>query len=416
MFEYLDAQFVGLVLAVALGFLVGLERERTPDKFIGLRSFALIGALGGLTGLLADLWGGWIVAVGLAAVTAIVVVHRVWQAPRNAERSPGTTTMFAAAAVYLLGTACVAGYQPHAVVLGGVMIILLHGKQPLHDVVERIGNEEFNAIVRFVLITLVVLPILPNEAYGPYQVVNPFHTWLLVVLIVALNLIGYVAFRLLSARRGAVVGGVIGGLISSTATTISFAGMARDSRSIAASAALIILIASTIVYARVGVELAVVAPALLPAAAGPLAAFAAVLLLVSAAYYPRVKRQPVTLPEQTNPARLHVALSFGALYVLILLALATARDLIGDDAIYAIAFVSGLTDVDAITLSVGRLFSQGDLDPGVAWRAIFLASLSNLLFKVAAACIIGGAALRRMLLPAGTIALLAGIALLAFWP
>jgi uncharacterized membrane protein (DUF4010 family) len=132
--------------------------------------------------------------------------------------------------------------------------------------------------------------------------------------------------------------------------------------------------------------------------------------------YPRVRHQPVTLPEQTNPARLSVALSFGALYVIILLALAAARDLIGEDAIYAVAFLSGLTDVDAITLSVGRLYSHGDLDADIAWRAIFLASLSNLAFKVAAACILGGAGLRRLMLPAGAVTLLAGIAVLALWP
>jgi uncharacterized membrane protein (DUF4010 family) len=414
--DYLDAQFVGLVLAVALGFLVGLERERSADKLIGLRSFALIGALGGMAGLLADLWGGWLVAVGLAAVTAIVVVHRIGRPARDGDRSLGTTTMFAAATVFLLGAACVAGYQAHAVVLGGVMILLLHWKQPLHEVVERIGNDEFNAIVRFLLITLVVLPILPNETYGPYQVVNPFHTWLLVVLIVGLNLIGYLTFRLLSSHRGALVGGVVGGLISSTATTISFAGLARDNRALAASAALVILIASTVVFGRIAVELAVVAPALLPVAAGPLAAFAAVLVVVSAVVYPRVRHQPVTMPEQTNPARLSVALSFGALYVIILLALAAARDLIGEDAIYAVAFLSGLTDVDAITLSVGRLYSHGDLDAGIAWRAIFLASLSNLAFKVAAASLLGGAALRRLMLPAGAVTLLAGFAVLALWP
>jgi uncharacterized membrane protein (DUF4010 family) len=417
MFDYLDPQLLGLALAVAIGLLVGLERERSADKFIGLRSFALIGALGGLAGLLAEPWGGWLVAVGLAAVTAVVVVHRLRQPhDREPERQLGTTTMFAAGVVFLLGAACVAGYRAHAVVLGGAMTILLHWKQPLHALVERLGNEEFNAIIRFVLISLVVLPILPNAAFGPYEVFNPFHTWLLVVLIVGLNLAGYVAFRLLSADRGALVGGVLGGLISSTATTISFAGLARDNRDLVPAAALIIMIASTIVYARIAIELLVVAPGLLAAAAAPMATFAVLMLMVSAFLYPRVRRRQITLPSQTNPARLRVALSFAALYVIILFALALARDLVGDDAIYAVAFVSGLTDVDAMTLSVGQFFARGDIGADTAWRAIFLASLANLFFKVGAASLIGGPPLRALLLPAGGVTLLAGSLVLLLWP
>jgi uncharacterized membrane protein (DUF4010 family) len=417
MFDYLDPQLLGLALAVAIGLLVGLERERSADKFIGLRSFALIGALGGLAGLLAEPWGGWLVAVGLAAVTAVVVIHRLRQPhDREPERQLGTTTMFAAGVVFLLGAACVAGYRAHAVVLGGAMTILLHWKQPLHALVERLGNEEFNAIIRFVLISLVVLPILPNAAFGPYEVFNPFHTWLLVVLIVGLNLAGYVAFRSLSADRGALVGGVLGGLISSTATTISFAGLARDNRDLVPAAALITMIASTIVYARIAIELLVVAPGLLAAAAAPMATFAVLMLMVSAFLYPRVRRRQITLPSQTNPARLRVALSFAALYVIILFALALARDLVGDDAIYAVAFVSGLTDVDAMTLSVGQFFTRGDIGADTAWRAIFLASLANLLFKVGAASLIGGPPLRALLLPAGGVTLLAGSLVLLLWP
>ncbi|MEQ8483030.1 MAG: MgtC/SapB family protein [Pseudomonadales bacterium] len=416
MIDDLDPRILDLALAVALGFLVGLERERAPDKLIGLRSFALIGAFGGLAGLLAADWGGWVAGVGLAALTAMILAHRLRLPAREPDREFGTTTMVAAAIVFLLGAACVAGYRVHAVVLGGLTIILLHWKQPLHGLAARLGNEEFNAIARFVLITLVVLPVLPNASYGPYAVFNPFHTWLLVVLIVALNLVGYVALRLLGSRRGAILGGVLGGMVSSTATTVSFAGLARDDRAAAPGAALIILIASTVVYARIGIELAVVAPGLLAAAAGPLLAFTVLMLAASAAVYPRVSRQSVTLPAQSNPARLQVALTFGVLYVVILFTLAAARDWIGDHALYAVAFVSGLTDVDAMTLSVGRLYAQGDLAADVAWRAVFLASLANLLFKVGAGCVIGGPALRRFLLPAGAATLAGGLAVLLFWP
>ena len=394
MLDYLDPQMVGLGLALGIGFLVGLEREWAENKLIGLRSFALIGLTGGLTALLAEPWGGWVVSVGLLAVAALVLMHlatRRQKTPDDGPEEHGTTTVIATLAVYLVGAACVAGYQTHGVVMGGVITILLHWKAPLHGLVARIGASEFNAITRFVLITLVVLPVLPDDTFGPYDVFNPFQAWLLVVLIVGLNLAGYVAFRLLSADSGAVVGGILGGMISSTATTVSFSGITRRQPELAAAAALIILLASTVVYPRIGLELAVVAPGLLASAALPLATFAAVMLLAAVLVYPRVRRQTVAMPEQENPARLQVALTFAGLYVVILFAVSAAREHLGSDAIYIVAFVSGLTDVDAMTLSVGQLFSRGNLEADTAWRAIFLASLANLLFKVGAACVLGTA-------------------------
>lgn len=416
MLDFVNPQVTGLALALGLGFLVGLEREWAANKPVGLRSFTLIGGSGGLAALLAERWGAWVVAAGLFCVAGMLIAHYLRHRPAQDEPEQGTTTMFAALAVYLVGAASVAGFQPHAVVIGGVITLLLHWKQPLHGLVARIGDTEFSAIVRFVLITLVVLPVLPNDTFGPYEVLNPFQTWLLVVLIVSLNLVGYVAFRLLRADSGAVLAGIIGGLVSSTATTVSFAAMTRRQDGLGASAALIILLASTVVYARIAVELMVVAPALLRQAAAPFAVFALVMLVAAAVVFPRVRRQHVELPEQENPARLKVALTFAALYALIIFSVAAARDFLGNDAIYVVAVISGLTDVDALTLSVAQLYGRDALAVDTAWRSIFLASLANLLFKVGAACVLGNAALRTYMLTLGAATLAAGIALLLAWP
>ncbi len=418
MLKFIDPQIIGLGLALALGFLVGLERERAPGKLVGLRSFALIGLTGGLAGLVADSWGGWVIAVGLATTAVVVVTHLILHrtvAGRD-DQDHGTTTALAALAVFLIGVACTSGHQAPAVVSGGVITILLHWKQPLHSLAGRMGHDEFGAMIRFVLITLVVLPVLPNQTFGPYDVFNPFHTWLLVVLIVGLNLAGYIAFRLLRADSGAVVGGLLGGLISSTATTVSFSGMTRRNRELSASAALVILIASTVVYARIGIELLVLAPTLLPSAAAPLGAFALVMLLLSLVLWPRVRRRQVTLPPQENPARLRVALTFAALYAVIIVSMAAARQHLGDDAIYGVAFVSGLTDVDALTVSMAQLFTGGRVSADLAWRSIFLASLSNLLFKIGAASLLGAPQLRTYLVSLGGAALGVGIAMLLLWP
>jgi uncharacterized membrane protein (DUF4010 family) len=419
MIDLIDSQAVGLGLAIGLGFLVGLEREWAAHKLVGLRSFTLIGATGGLAALLADPFGGWVVAAGALAISAIVI-SRLLRGGRadtdTGEEDHGTTTLVAALSVYLLGAACVAGYQAHAVVVAGIITLLLHWKQPLHGLVSKIGREEFNAIIRFVLITLVILPILPNRTFGPYDVINPFQTWLLVVLIVGLNLLGYMAFRMLRADSGAVAAGVIGGMISSTAATVSFAGLTRRTPDLAASAAMVILLASTVVYARVAVELLAVAPGLIAYAGGPMGVFALIMLAASGALWPRVRQQRVELPEQRNPARLGVALTFAALFLVITFAVAAARQHFGDDAIYLVALISGLTDVDAMTLSVGQAFSRGAIEADIAWRAIFLATLANLLFKIGAACVLGTAALRAYMLSLGGAALAAGIAVFLLWP
>jgi uncharacterized membrane protein (DUF4010 family) len=229
--------------------------------------------------------------------------------------------------------------------------------------------------------------------------------------------VGFVAFRLVGTRAGGWIAGLVGGLVSSTATTISYAGMSKRQHDLAPVAALVILVASTVVYGRVLLELAVVAPGLVGSMAGPAVAFSVVLLGLSVIAFRAFGRESVMeLPERDNPARMRQALTFAALYVLILFAVAAARAQVGDEAVYAVAFISGLTDVDALTLSIGQLYSGGQATGFDAWRAIFLATLSNLLFKFVAAAVLGSPELRRWMLGAGTAALSAGTAVLLLWP
>ena len=407
----LSSQIIGLGIALGIGFIVGLEREWAENKPVGVRSFALISAFGGISALMLSETGGWPIAAGLLVLGMILVMHL-----RNRELE-GITTLVAAFVVYLLGAAAVAGYWLPAIVLGGTVTVLLHWKKPLHRWVDRLGEGDFEIIARFVLIALVILPVLPDRTFGPYGVFNPFTAWLLVVLIVGINLVGYVAFRLIGTRAGAWLAGLVGGLVSSTATTISYAGMSKRQTGLGSIAALVILVASTIVYARVLVELAVVAPDLVKAMIGPAVALSALLLGLSGVAYKSFQRESVMeFPDRENPARIRQALIFALLYVAILFAVAAARELVGSEAVYAVAFISGLTDVDALTLSIGQLHSAARIDSDVAWRAIFLATLSNLLFKVAAASFLGSPELRKWMLGSGAIALAAGTALLFLWP
>ncbi len=406
-----NTQIIGLGIALAMGFIIGLEREWAENKPVGVRSFALIAAFGGISALMLSDTGGWPIAAGLLVLGMILVMHL-----RNRQLE-GITTLVAAFVVYLLGAAAVAGYWLPVIVVGGAVTVLLHWKKPLHRWVDRLGDRDFEIIVRFILIALVILPVLPDRNFGPYQVFNPFTAWFLVVLIVGINLVGFVAFRLVGARAGGWVAGLVGGLVSSTATTISYAGMSKQQRSLGPVAALVILVASTVVYGRVLIELAVVAPDLVKTMVGPALVFASVLLGLSFIAFRSFENKSETeIPEPDNPARIRQALAFAALYVVILFAVAAARELVGDEAVYAVAFISGLTDVDALTLSVAQLYSGGETAGFDAWRVIFLATLSNLLFKIAAASFLGSPELRKWMLRTGAIALTAGAALLLLWP
>ena len=284
-------------------------------------------------------------------------------------------------------------------------MVLLHWKKPLHSWVLRLGDRDFEIIVRFVLIALVILPVLPDQDLGPYSAFNPFTAWLMVVLIVGINLVGFVAFRLVGTRAGGWLAGLLGGLVS------------KRERGLGPVAALVILVASAVVYGRVLVELAVVAPDLLESMAGPAATFTAILLVLSVLVFRAVRSNTDSeLPERENPARIRQALVFAALYVVILFGVAAAREHIGTEAVYAVAFVSGLTDVDALTVSVAQLYSGGETPGFEAWRVIFLATLSNLLFKILAASILGSSQLRAWILGTGAVALATGVAMLVFWP
>jgi uncharacterized membrane protein (DUF4010 family) len=303
-----------------------------------------------------------------------------------------------------------------AVALGGTVALLLHYKALLHAFAARIGERDVTAIMQFVLVTLVILPVLPDRAFGPYQVLNPFQVWLMVALIVGIGLIGYFAYKLFGARGGALLGGLLGGLISSTATTVSHARRSVSAPGQGAFAALIIVIASTTVFLRVLTEIAVIAPANFAALAPPLLAMLASCTAVCAYLYWHTRQHRGEMAEQGNPADLRSAILFGLLYAVIIFAVAAAKDEFGARGMYGVAVISGLTDMDAITLSTSQLVSQERLPAGTAWRLILVASMSNLAFKAAMVAALGSRELLQHVMIPFAAALAAGGAILWLWP
>lgn len=408
-----------LVIALGLGLLVGLERERAESSLAGLRTFALVTVLGTVCGLLALDFGGWVVALGLVALAALLVAGNLAMSRGDGAVDPGQTTEVAALLMFGVGAYLAVGDRAVAVVLGGAVAVLLHLKKRLHELSGRLSERDYRAMMRFALLSLVVLPVLPDRAWDPWGVLNPREIWWMVVLIVGIGLAAYLGRKLLGERGGTLVAGLLGGAVSSTATTVSQArrsrgqggggtgaggpgevGVGAVGAGEVGAAAAVIAIASAVVLVRMLIEIAVVAPGFLPAAAPRLAVLGAVLAALALALWFTATRDGTEVEDPANPAELRPALAFAALFAAVLLAVAAAERYLGAGGIYAVAALSGLTDADAITLSTSRLVRDGALAPDVAWRALVIAAMANLAFKGGAVALLGD---RRLLVRVGAV-------------
>jgi uncharacterized membrane protein (DUF4010 family) len=407
--------FQKLAIALGLGLLVGLQRERVQSQLAGIRTFALITVLGAVSALLASSFGGWIVGLGVLGLAALLVAGNLAQ-PAVKAIDPGLTTEIAALVTFGVGAYLVVGHTAVAIAIGGAVALLLHWKAPLHAFVARIGESDLTAIMQFVLIALVILPVLPDQTYGPFDVLNPHEIWFMVVLIVGINLSGYVAYKLFGQGAGTLLAGALGGLISSTATTVSYARRTRHTPEAVPTAALVIVIASAVAMGRVLGEIAAVASGVFWQLALPLAVMLGGMAVLAAGMYFLRRGDTSDLPPQANPAELKPALLFGGLYALAILGVAAAKHHLGETGLYGVALLSGVHDLDAITLSTARLADQGRLDTDTGWRLILAASLSNLFVKGCIAGLLGHRGLLREISLVFGAALVGGLLLLFLWP
>lgn len=383
--------------------MIGLQRERVGSEFGGIRTFPLVALLGTVSGFLAERWGALVLLGSFLALSSVVLVGNLHKRGRSNDTS-GQTTEVAALLTYACGALLTTDYRPAGIVVGGLTAVLLHLKQPLHAFAGRLSQRDLQGIMRFAIVSLIVLPLLPAQTFGPYDVLNPREICWMVVLIVGIGLVGYVSYRLFSGNAGILFAGVLGGLVSSTATTVAYARRVRENASATTMTAVVIGIASTVAAARVIVEVAVVAPRILPDIGLPLAAFFAWMVLISVGLLHAARKDPNEMPEPSNPAELRSTLVFAIIYALVIFVTAAAKDYFGERALYVVAFVSGFVDVDAITLSTAQLASQERLSPQAAWHIILIATLlgSTRLFV-------------RLALPVGT-AIVGGLTLFVFWP
>lgn len=412
-----------LGVALGIGLLIGLERgwhERSAEdgrRVAGVRTFGLIGLAGGLTGILAAHFGGWVLVAGLLGLSAILVAS-YWAANQQ-DNGVGITTEVASLLTFILGVTAVAGYTYTAVVSAVVITILLGMKAILHRGLLKLSEAELFAIFKLLLIALVILPVLPNGDFGPWGALNPFVIGWMILLLAGLSFIGYFAMRILGPQRGLLLTSVFGGIASSTALTLVFSRLARGGVSATALLAIGIVIASVTLFPRVTIEVGIVNPALatelIPILGGMLLiGFGGALLWWR--YGIRTQNKEVDVePVLKNPLELSAALRFGLLLVLIMLFARAIQHVAGDTGIYALAAISGLADVDALSLSLAKMAADAQVAPTVATEAIVLAILVNTMVKTVLAYVVGGRALgvrvASVLLP--TVAV--GAMLVLFW-
>jgi uncharacterized membrane protein (DUF4010 family) len=409
-------------VALFIGLLVGLQREYTMDvydssegrseMFAGLRTFTLMALVGAAAAMVADLldspWAFVGIVFPLGLLIAVAYFITAWRG------GMGMTTEVAALVTILAGALAYWEQITLAVALAVVTTGLLSLKLELHGFVERLTREDIFAVLKFALITAIILPVLPNETFGPppFDVLNPYTIWLLVVLISGISFLGYVLMKLLDAREGITLTGLLGGLASSTATTLSFAERSQKTTTLSRPFALAITLAWVMMFARALVEVATLNMALLRVlwlpmvlAAGAGLGYALYLYLAAA------REDDHEEVDLANPFELSTAVTFGLLFAVVLIVSRAAQVYLGEQGIYISSLIGGLAGIDAVALSLAEL-SQGPtgLALDVAARGVVIAALANTVAKGAIVLAAGTPALRRALLPGFILIMVVGAA------
>jgi len=375
-----------LLTAFGVGLLIGIERgwkgrvKEEGDRVAGIRTFALTGILGGIVGRLSMLMGDWLVAAAFLSFAAVVAIAHFVGARESEDI--GFTTSVALLITFSLGIWAVFGSHVYIFSVAVLVVALLGYKPELHKWIGNIETEEIYAGIKLLVISVILLPLLPNQGYGPFEALNPYWLWWMVVLITGLSFVGYVAISHFGDRIGVLLTALTGGLASSTAVTLSLAHMAKRTR-VSNIFMAGVLIASAIMFIRVVIEVAVVNPELLYTLWIPmLVMFVVTLIGMFWLWQPKSDDEGKDKPplKLENPFQISTALQFGILLGVVLLLAEAVKEWFGDEGIYVLSVVSGLMDVDAITLSLSKM-ATNELHEKTAAAGIVLATTSNTLVK-----------------------------------
>ena len=406
--------FLRLGVAIAIGFMIGLQREfalrdKTREIVAGERTFALLALVGALAAFVADELSYPLAFIGvillLGLFTAVAYFIDAWRG------HVGLTTEAAMLVTILIGALSYWGYLTLAVAIGIATTTLLSLKLETDRLVSALTREDVFVALQFAVISAIVLPVLPNQGFlpPPFDVLNPFKIWLMVVFISGISFLGYVALKFMGAEQGISLIGFLGGLVSSTAVTLSFTERSTQQPKLGKPFALAILIAWTVMFSRVLIEVGVLNRVLLGRVWLPLVAAALAGLIYGVYLFYSQRVDDKVEVEFSNPFSLGTAIKFGLLYGLVLLIARTAQLYSGGTGILLSSIITGAADVDAITLSIVELVNAGGLDLDTASRAIVLATISNTFVKGAITIFTGSVLLRKAIWPG--LVLMAGVAL-----
>ena len=401
--------------ALGLGMLIGMERERTRGDqkiFAGVRTFALVALLGALSVYAGEQAGlPWLVGVVFLVLSAVVVaVYHV----TASKGEIGATTEISVLITFFIGGLCAWGKVDVAGAVAVAAMLLLALKGWLHGLAKRIEPSDVEATLKFAIITLIILPLVPNANYGPsgLEVINPYKTWLMVVLIAGLNFVGYILVKVVGREHGFGITGLLGGLVSSTAVTLSFSQRSRTEPALAPVLALAILLAWTVMFFRVVIEVGVVNPSLAMDLVLGMVLMGVVSLAICYLLWRRGRTtERAEVEAGHNPFELGDAIKFGLLFAVVIFVASAAQTYFGNTGLYLAGALAGLTDVDAIALSMANLAQQDPANSGPAARTIVIAVISNTMVKCGMAIWLGASSMRRTMIPiTGALALSGAVA------
>jgi len=410
---------ISIVVAGCLGALVGLIRQWSDQTgapggevdFGGVRTYTFLAILGCVGAFLADKAGPAVLPVLLAAVAVHLTVLHI----RSTGGHPGSTTFAASLLTCLLG-ALVCWQQIQAAILVAATTAVLIGlKQTIHGWTRAFTISDIRATLQFLAITGVVLPLVPNRTYGPFDAFNPYSTWLMVVLISGLGFAGYIMMRLLGTQAGISVTGLVGGIASSTATTLAFSRRSKDEPALSSSFALAVVVACTVMLARILVVISVLNRSLALSLIGPFALMAipGVGFSLWIWFFRRPTTNEVETPQLHNPLSFSIALKFALIYAVVSLLVKAATSLEWHGSLLPLSFISGLTDLDAIALLMANSQAASSVTMSIAAKGVVVAAVGNSLMKGGMAFVLGSPAYRRPVAVVLALTMIIGVA--ALW-
>lgn len=417
---------INFAVALFIGALVGIEREKkkveedATTAFGGIRTFILFALAGAISAWLSlQLKTTWIFVAASLIIAALILVAYILQ-NRESNSALGLTSETAGVVVFLLGGTTLFGYKEIAVALAIATSAALAYKKPLHSLVGKIYEDDIYAGLTLLFATFIVLPVLPNKTIDPWQAINPYKMWLLVILISGLSLVGYVATRALGTKIGTSLTGLFGGLVSSTAVTLAFSKQSREvekSSKLMNILAASLLIAWTVMFIRILIEVVVVNIKLLPLLVVPMITMAVITAVCAFLYYRwssgQSSKQTQNVPLQ-NPFSLVSALKFALLFGIVLLVVKYVQQNFASQGFYVVAALAGLTDVDAITLSMADYAKNGG-DAKTAVTSITIAAVANTLVKCGFVFFFGQGKIRTLIGIATAVILIGGAITIIFF-